>query len=48
MFRIICADCECKISTDTAKAMREHATGVYSFICLSCLNDAQAQQKPNY
>lgn len=36
MFKIICSECENPTTTDTAKGMREHANGVYSFLCRNC------------
>lgn len=48
MFHLKCAECERKLTAETAKAVRAQATGVYSLVCLSCINDACAQQEPNY
>lgn len=48
MFQINCIECNRNISTDSAKSIREHAKSVYSFVCLSCWNDARAQENPTY
>jgi len=48
MFQIICVECKATLNTETARASREHAIGVYSFLCGACYNNAKAQANPNY
>lgn len=38
-YKIICGDCSKPLILSNSRSAREHATGVYSFLCSTCTRE---------